>query len=337
MENQPYRVVQVHRDRYLVRNETDEYYCVLTGSLRYRDAFPVVGDYVEIMVNPYGDSLIQSILPRRTAFFRPDLQEGRIVRRAGAADVEQPALFPARKADCRGVLLFRDAAREAPALRPHAVVGRVLVHHREVAVVSAGVPHRVEHGAGVISVARQDEVAHHDPPLEGAGHAVVAIGVRLAAASIPKLPHHLLEGRAGNCRVVTCARERAREARIGIFEVGEPHIHHVPQRAHHLHGLIARGIAHDGQPEAMAAGQTDRLDHMRGEMQGRHEVDVERTLILELEHHVREACGRHLEAEALLRDLVVLAEDAAQRAAREEDGARAALARDRRLFPEVEG
>ena len=72
MENQPYRVVQVHRDRYLVRNETDEYYCVLTGSLRYRDAFPVVGDYVEIMVNPYGDSLIQAILPRRTAFFRPD-------------------------------------------------------------------------------------------------------------------------------------------------------------------------------------------------------------------------------------------------------------------------
>ena len=72
MENQKYRVVQVHRDRYLVRNETGEYYCVLTGSLRYRDAFPVVGDYVEIMVNPYGDSLIQSILPRRTAFFRPD-------------------------------------------------------------------------------------------------------------------------------------------------------------------------------------------------------------------------------------------------------------------------
>ena len=67
-----YRVVLVHRDRYLVRNETEEYYCVLTGSLRYRDEFPVVGDCVDITVNPYGDSLIQAIRPRRTVFCRPD-------------------------------------------------------------------------------------------------------------------------------------------------------------------------------------------------------------------------------------------------------------------------
>ncbi len=70
--NDTYRVVQVHRDRYLVRNEKGEYYCVLTGSLRYRDEYPVVGDWVEITVNPYGDSLIQSIRPRRSAFYRPD-------------------------------------------------------------------------------------------------------------------------------------------------------------------------------------------------------------------------------------------------------------------------
>ena len=67
-----YRIVQVHRDRYLARNEREELYCVLTGSLRYRDEYPVVGDYVEITVNPYGDSLIRSIRPRRTVFCRPD-------------------------------------------------------------------------------------------------------------------------------------------------------------------------------------------------------------------------------------------------------------------------
>ena len=66
-----YRVTQVHRDRYQVKNGTEELYCVLTGSLRYREEYPVVGDYVEITVNPYGDSLIRSILPRRTAFYRP--------------------------------------------------------------------------------------------------------------------------------------------------------------------------------------------------------------------------------------------------------------------------
>ncbi len=67
-----YRVIQVHRDRYLVRNGEEELYCVLAGGLRYRDEFPVVGDYVEITFNPYGDSLIQSIMPRRTVFCRPD-------------------------------------------------------------------------------------------------------------------------------------------------------------------------------------------------------------------------------------------------------------------------
>ena len=47
-------------------------YCILAGSLRYRDGFPVVGDYVEITENPYGDSLILEIRPRRTVFCRPD-------------------------------------------------------------------------------------------------------------------------------------------------------------------------------------------------------------------------------------------------------------------------
>ena len=67
-----YRVVLVHRDRYLVRNADEEYYCTLAGNLRYRDEFPVVGDYTEITVNPYGDSLIRAILPRKSAFYRPD-------------------------------------------------------------------------------------------------------------------------------------------------------------------------------------------------------------------------------------------------------------------------
>ena len=67
-----YRVVLVHKERCLVRRGEEELYCVLAGSLRYRDEIPVVGDYVEVTVNPYGDSLIRSILPRRTVFCRPD-------------------------------------------------------------------------------------------------------------------------------------------------------------------------------------------------------------------------------------------------------------------------
>jgi len=66
------RVILVHKDRYLVRHGEAELYCVLAGNLRFRGEFPVVGDYVEITENPYGDSLIREILPRKTAFFRPD-------------------------------------------------------------------------------------------------------------------------------------------------------------------------------------------------------------------------------------------------------------------------
>ena len=52
LENR-YRVVLVHRDRYLVRNEDKELYCVLAGSLRYREEFPVVGDWVEMRYRKY--------------------------------------------------------------------------------------------------------------------------------------------------------------------------------------------------------------------------------------------------------------------------------------------
>ncbi len=72
MNDTIYRVVQVHRDRYLLRNKEKELYCTLTGSMRYREEFPVVGDDVEITENPYGDSLILGIRPRRTMLCRPD-------------------------------------------------------------------------------------------------------------------------------------------------------------------------------------------------------------------------------------------------------------------------
>lgn len=72
MEQQNYRVALVHKDRYIVRCGEKELACVLAGNLRYRDEFPVVGDFVEITENPYGDSLIREILPRKTVFCRPD-------------------------------------------------------------------------------------------------------------------------------------------------------------------------------------------------------------------------------------------------------------------------
>ena len=70
--DETYRVILVQKDRYLVRRAGEELYCVMSGSLRFQDEFPVVGDDVEVIANPYGDSLIRSIRPRRTVFCRPD-------------------------------------------------------------------------------------------------------------------------------------------------------------------------------------------------------------------------------------------------------------------------
>lgn len=67
-----YRITEVHRERYLATCEGKEIFCILSGNLRYQEEYPVVGDYVEVIENPFGDSLIREILPRKTIFCRPD-------------------------------------------------------------------------------------------------------------------------------------------------------------------------------------------------------------------------------------------------------------------------
>ena len=82
------RVSEVQRERYTLIGEMGEIGAKLKGNLYNSGDFPVVGDYVEVIFNPYGDSLIEKILERKTYLSRPD--------RSGHADgyvktlVEQP-------------------------------------------------------------------------------------------------------------------------------------------------------------------------------------------------------------------------------------------------------
>ena len=73
---------------------------MLTGSLRFRGDFPVVGDYVEITENPYGDSLIREICPRRSVFWRPDRggHEDAFVKNLGSPIPRTPATAARRRA-----------------------------------------------------------------------------------------------------------------------------------------------------------------------------------------------------------------------------------------------
>ena len=150
------------------------------------------------------------------------------------------------------------------------------------------------------------------------------------------LLRHLRQARHGHARVVLNMRQRLRKRRIGIFKVGEPHIHQVAQRGHGTRPLIATRVVDDrnGQPALPCRGNRGR-QQMRI-MRRRHQIDIVGALILQLQHNLDQALGRDLETEIACRDLVVLTVDAFERTAAKEDRARAGLARDGRLLPHME-
>lgn len=68
------RVIASHKDRYIVRNETNEYDSELIGNLRFtaetRADFPAVGDWVAISEYDAGKALIHAIYPRHSMITR---------------------------------------------------------------------------------------------------------------------------------------------------------------------------------------------------------------------------------------------------------------------------
>ena len=72
----PGRVTELRRERFTVMTELGEVTAVLKGAF-YRSAetradFPCVGDLVLLHYNESGDSLIVTVLPRRSKFSRAD-------------------------------------------------------------------------------------------------------------------------------------------------------------------------------------------------------------------------------------------------------------------------
>lgn len=82
------RVSEVQRERYTLIGDMGEISGKMKGTLYNSGNYPVVGDYVEVLYNPQGDSFIESIHERKSYLSRPD--------RSGHADgyvktlVEQP-------------------------------------------------------------------------------------------------------------------------------------------------------------------------------------------------------------------------------------------------------
>lgn len=68
------RVMQEHRERYVVYDGEHEYDAEITGNMRYsaasREDFPAVGDWVAMMVYEGGQAFINRILPRKSLLAR---------------------------------------------------------------------------------------------------------------------------------------------------------------------------------------------------------------------------------------------------------------------------
>ena len=82
------RVAKVQREHYILTGEIGEISGKLKGTFYKSGNYPVVGDYVDMIYNPDGDSIIEKIHERKSYLSRPD--------RSGHADgyvktlVEQP-------------------------------------------------------------------------------------------------------------------------------------------------------------------------------------------------------------------------------------------------------
>jgi len=70
----PAQVTSVQKNKFILTDTTGkEINGILKGSFSYKnEEIPVVGDYVKYLPNPYGDSFIEEILPRKTSFTRTD-------------------------------------------------------------------------------------------------------------------------------------------------------------------------------------------------------------------------------------------------------------------------
>jgi ribosome biogenesis GTPase len=70
----PGRVVQMHRDRYVVQTSEGEYEAEITGNMRFTasgmEDFPVVGDWVVLTPYEEGFAIIHQILPRKSLLKR---------------------------------------------------------------------------------------------------------------------------------------------------------------------------------------------------------------------------------------------------------------------------
>jgi hypothetical protein len=152
---------------------------------------------------------------------------------------------------------------------------------------------------------------------------------------VADLPVHLLDGRA--CDV--CVVRPLEVAPSGLtgpeLEVRHVDVDDPVHQLEAVEAVVRARVVDDRQPETAVDSEWQRLEDLRDDVLGRDPVDVVTPNGLQLQHHPGKPSRAHALASHFPRDVVVLAEHAAEVAAAEEDGAGAPAAAETVLLAEV--
>ena len=152
---------------------------------------------------------------------------------------------------------------------------------------------------------------------------------------VADLAVHLDDGGAVDLGVIRGGGELFGGAGVGVFHVGQIDVDEAVEEPQGFEVVVAAGVVNDGEHQPKAAGLDDGFGHRRGEMRGRHEVDVDAADPLEVEHDLDELIDGEVAAAAAVADVGILAKDAAEVAAGKKDRSGTARADQDGFFAEV--
>ena len=177
-------------------------------------------------------------------------------------------------------------------------------------------------------MARQRQMPQDDAPLQD------AVGVEYR---VPGLGHHGFNGGFCLSKVVRCGGKFRRQGGGDVFQIGQPDVDVPAPGLHILHGLIAAGVAHNGQMQALCPGKIQCGSDPGPPLAWRDQIDVVGSLCLQAEKDFGQMLHADLLAQPFGADGEVLAEAALEGAAGKEHGAAATGAADAGLLPEMQG
>ena len=221
---------------------------------------------------------------------------------------------------CPIVLVFGYTSRQYRVIN-HVRRWEILSHKRNV--------HRIvnrryilQNPSRIFERARQNEVSYNDPFFH---HSVVVENV------LGLLTAHFFYRFYGNFSIPFCVRIFPRQIVVGILKIGQINIHQTFEFFEILHGFVSATVPHNRYFKLSFCNFKRVFEQIRV-IGRRNEIYVVRAYFLKIKHKRNKFALAHFESFALVRNLVVLAEQTAQIAPRKEDSSATPLARQTRFF-----